>query len=212
MITDAAMAVHDRLGQAGGAAGIDDPQRMIERQPLRLERRCRHRRRATVPAPSRSTGQRLQRRVGRTEIAMHDEVLHARQRGAQFLHHVGAVEVLAAVADAVAGDQHLRLDLLEAVEHGGGAHVGRAQAPHAADAGHGEEGDHRLGDVRQVGRDAIAGLHALLLQMQRQRSDLAPQLGPGQLAMHALFVAADDGRQAGRLRRVHMAKHLRARS
>ena len=30
----AAMAVHDRLRQAGGAARIDDPQRMVERQPL----------------------------------------------------------------------------------------------------------------------------------------------------------------------------------
>ena len=33
----AAMAVDDRLGQAGGAAGIHDPQRMVERQPQRLK-------------------------------------------------------------------------------------------------------------------------------------------------------------------------------
>ena len=34
----AAVAVHDGFGQAGGAAGVDDPQRMVERQPERLER------------------------------------------------------------------------------------------------------------------------------------------------------------------------------
>ena len=33
----AAVAVHDRLGQAGGAAGVDDPQRVVEGQPERLE-------------------------------------------------------------------------------------------------------------------------------------------------------------------------------
>ena len=33
----AAMAVHDGLGQAGGAAGINNPQRMVKRQPERLK-------------------------------------------------------------------------------------------------------------------------------------------------------------------------------
>ncbi len=35
----AAMAVHDGLGQAGGAAGIGDPQRVVERQPRRFKGR-----------------------------------------------------------------------------------------------------------------------------------------------------------------------------
>ena len=38
-ISGAAMAMHDGLGQASGAAGVDDPQRMVERQPQRLESR-----------------------------------------------------------------------------------------------------------------------------------------------------------------------------
>jgi len=33
----AAVAVDAGLGQAGGAAAVDDPQRMVERQPARLE-------------------------------------------------------------------------------------------------------------------------------------------------------------------------------
>ena len=116
--------------------------------------------------------------------------------------------VLAAIGDAIAGDQHLGFDLPEAVEHGGGAHVRRADAPHAAEADHGEEGDHGLGHVRQVGRHAVAGLQALRPQVQRQRRHLAPQLGPADLALLAPLVAADDGRQAGRVRRLHMPQHL----
>ena len=38
----------------------------------------------------------------------------------------------------------------------GGAEVGRAARPDGADRGAGEEGDDRLGDVRQVGDDAVA--------------------------------------------------------
>ena len=36
----AAVAVHDGLGQAGGAAGIDDPQRVVKRQPQRFKSCC----------------------------------------------------------------------------------------------------------------------------------------------------------------------------
>src|SRR3546814_9085351 len=33
-----AMAMHDRLGEAGRAARVENPQRMVERQPFGLER------------------------------------------------------------------------------------------------------------------------------------------------------------------------------
>ena len=35
---DAPVAVHDRLGKAGGTARVQDPERMIERQPFGFER------------------------------------------------------------------------------------------------------------------------------------------------------------------------------
>ena len=72
---------------------------------------------------------------------------------------LAAVEVLAAVAVAVDGEQHLGLDLREAVD----TLAGRSRAssgPDRAEAGGGEERDHRLGDVRQVGHDAVAALDA----------------------------------------------------
>ena len=181
---------------------------MVERQPQRLERLN-----GIVVAGRdlRHVGpgdQRLQRCIARTEIAMHDQMRDCRQRGAQLGHDAGAIEVAAAVSDAVAGDQDLGLDLLEAVQHGVGAHVGRTEAPDAADARHRQEGDDGFRDVRQVRRHAVAGLHALLLQMQGQGSDLAPQFRPAQLAVLALFVAADDGRKAGAMGLVHVAKDL----
>jgi len=198
----AAVAVNDGLGQAGGAAGIDDPDRMVERHPLRFEGgSCSVVARGGLVEP----GIGLHRAA---QAAQADQVLHRRQPRAQLGDHFRAVVGLVGVAHAVAGDQHLGLDLAEAVEHRVRAHVRRADAPHAAQAHHGEEGDDRLGHVGQVGRDAVAGLQALRLQVQRDRGDLAPQLGPAQLSMRALFVAADQRRKPGRMRRVHVPQHL----
>ncbi|MGY4504914.1 hypothetical protein ACVWYH_008871 [Bradyrhizobium sp. GM24.11] len=70
---DAAMAVHDRLGQAGGAAGIDDPERMIERQPHRLERVGRSAR------PRDDVGEQGVRRGGRHGVAVQNDMRDARQ-------------------------------------------------------------------------------------------------------------------------------------
>ncbi len=36
----AAVAMHYGFGQAGGAAGINNPQRVVKRQPDRLKSRC----------------------------------------------------------------------------------------------------------------------------------------------------------------------------
>ena len=114
----------------------------------------------------------------------------------------------AGVNDAVRGDQHLRLDLLEAVDHRGCAHVGRADAPDRTDARGGKEGDDGLGDIRKVGGDAIAGAHALCFQMEGEGRDLAAQFGPVRLSEHTVFAAADDRRLTRGLRRLDMPHHL----
>ena len=199
---DAAVAVHDRLRQAGGAAGIDDPQRMIERQPGRLERVDRARRVLATMSASRASG------AAARGLAVQDDVLDARQRSPQLRDDVLAVMRGAAIGDAVAGDQHLRLDLPEAVEHGGRPHVGRTDAPDRADAGARQERDDRLGDVGQVGRDPVAGLDALRPSVQRERRHLAPQLGPARFAELAVLAATDDRRQAGGIGGLDMAEHL----
>ncbi len=114
----------------------------------------------------------------------------------------------AGIGDGIAGDQHLRLDLLEAVDHGGRSHVGRADAPDRADAGARQKRDDGFGDVGQVGRDPVAGLDALLLQMQRERRRLAPQLRPARFVELAVLAATDDRGQAGGVGGLDMPEHL----
>ena len=104
------------------------------------------------------------------------------------------IERLAAVAIAVDGEQHLRLDLLEPVHDRAGAHVRRAARPDRAEARHREERDHGLRDVRHVGGDAVARFHAEIAQRCRDRGDLPLELGPGHLGRAARLRAGDDRR------------------
>ena len=86
---------------------------------------------------------------------VHD-VAQRRQGGDDLVDLLGPVDVLGAVAVAVDGDEHDRLDLGEAVDHRAHAELRRAARPHRADRRRGEEGDQRLGDVRGVGDDTVA--------------------------------------------------------
>ena len=78
-----------------------------------------------------------------------------------------AVEVLPAVAVPVDGEQHLRLDLREAVDDAADAELGRRRRPDRAERGAGEERRDRLGDVRQVRGDAVAAADAVCVQPAR---------------------------------------------
>ncbi|MNS76040.1 hypothetical protein D3C72_1095760 [compost metagenome] len=201
---DAALSVHDGLGQAGGAARIDDPDRVVEGQPLGLEG-CDF---GVVARDGLLPFDVVRHRV-RSKGRLHEQqLLHARQLAAQLLQHGAAVQRLAAVVHAVDRDQQRGFDLAEAVGHGGRAHVGRAHAPHRADAGAREERHHGLGHVRHVGGHAVAAAHAERLQRERHRGHLPAQLGPRQLAHLAAFVVAHDGGQAGRMGRIGVAQHL----
>ena len=217
------MAMHDGFGQAGGAAGIDHPQRVVEGQPLGLEGvdlgAAGGQQRGHVvhgalrrAEPRRIVG--LPRRCGSLPMpsAPQHQLLDAGQRGQQFVQHRPAVVGDAAPAVAVGGDQHLGGDLAEAVEHRHRAHVGRADRPDRAQAGTGQEDDRGLGRVGQHGRHPVAALHAHAPERQRHRRHLAPQLGPADFAQRAGrqqgFVGKDDRRVAGGVRRIAMAQHL----
>ena len=92
------------------------------------------------------------------------EVAQAHERPADarvdLLDDAAAVEIAAAVAIAVDREQHRRLDLGEAVDHRARAEVRRAARPDRAEAGGGQKRRDRLGDVRHVRRDAVAGTDA----------------------------------------------------
>ena len=110
-------------------------------------------------------------------VAVDNDMRDRRKRRAQLLDHVAAIVAPPGIGHAVACDQDFGLDLLEPVDDGGRGHIGRADAPDRADAGGGEKGDHGLRNIRQIGCDAIAGAHALRLQMDRQRGGLARSSG-----------------------------------
>ena len=103
---------------------------------------------------------------------------------------LAAVDELVAVA--VAGDrqQDGRLELAEPADDAPRTELRRARRPDGAEARGREEGDERLGDVREIGDDAIAGADAkplqtrassrdLLAQVAERQLDRPPGLGPG---------------------------------
>ena len=96
------------------------------------------------------------------------------------LHGLAAVEVLAVVAVAVHGQQHLGLDLGEAVDHRLGAEVRRAGRPHRPDRRAGQERGDGLGDVGQVRRHPVARLDAHGLQAGGDPGHLLAQLAAGE--------------------------------
>ena len=158
------------------------------------------------PAPQRvAPGHALRARRGvsrRIQVGYQHQPLDAGQFAQHRRHHIAAVVRLAAPPIAVDGDHHLGLDLAEAVDHRCRPHLGRAQRPHGADAGRGQEGGHRLRDVRQVGDHTVARAHPLLAQPLGERGRFAFQTLPRDFVFGAGFVA-EHQRLAEAARRDH---------
>ena len=129
------------LGRPGRARAVEHPQRVVERDLLEGQRLVVGRR--APPASRCRRGSRSARPARRSRSAMPRDDL-------------AAVVVAPAVAVAVDREQHLGLDLREAVDDRARAELGRRARPHRADRGGGQEGRDRLGDVGHVGGDAVA--------------------------------------------------------
>ena len=119
---------------------------------------------------------------------------------AELLNHGTAVNLLAAVGDAISGNQHFGFNLFEAVKHSGCAHVRCANAPHTANTDGGQKRHHGLRNIGQVSGHAVAGLNALRFEMQGEGGHLLAQLRPSDFtrrrtAGQAFLVVADDGWQ-----------------
>ena len=130
------------------------------------------------------------RRVGLlVQVGHQHRALHRRQLLEHALDALDRVDALAGVVVAVAGEQHLRRDLTEAVEHAADAEVGRARRPDRAEAGGCQHRDHRLGPVRQKTDDTIALDHASGSETGGTARHAVVQLGVAQRLAVAAFVA-----------------------
>src|SRR5207302_6126641 len=94
--------------------------------------------------------------LGRGDIRHHHRVLQRWQAPLELTYRGEPAERLARVRVSLYGEEHLGLDLGEAVEHGVHAEVGRAARPDGAHTRCGQKGDGRFGDVRHVADDAVA--------------------------------------------------------
>ncbi len=143
--------------------------------------------------PGAGVPQRREVRLG-GEVGEDDGALEGRHGRLQLGHHRATVEVLAAVAVAVDREEHLGLDLGEAVDHAGRAEVGRAAGPDGSDRGRGEEGDDGLRDVGQVGDDTVAGTDSEGAQAGGGCRYLGPQLAPAHLTQLTQLRGMEDRR------------------
>ncbi len=195
------MTMHDGFGQPGGAAGIDNPKRVIKRQPERLKGP----RLGIVPTDGfveiDAAGENSAEIRHQPEIALQHQMLHRGQSSTELCQHRDAIDVAPAIGHAVARNQHFGLYLLEAIDYRIGSHVGRTDTPDRSDTDGGQEGDHGLGRVWQIRCNAVTRLHTLGLQMKGQRGDLTAQLRPtgftSSRGAQALFVVAQNGWKSG---------------
>ena len=112
-------------------------------------------------------------------------------------HLFAAIDELLAVA--VAGDrqQNGRLELAQPADHAPRTELGRARCPDGAEARRREEGDERLGDVREIGDDAVAGSDAESLQARARSRDLLTQVAERQLDRPPRLRSGDDRHGVG---------------
>ena len=124
---DPAVPVHDRLGQAGGARGVQHPQRVVERDVgvLRFAGGLVTGVRSAelVPVQDRDVPEAA---GGAVQGGGQHHGGQAGQRGRDLPHHVVPAVLLAVVVVAGHRDQHGRLDLGEPVDHAGRPEVRRA--------------------------------------------------------------------------------------
>ena len=182
----AADAVHDALGFAGGAGGVEDIERVVESHRLEGELGIVLARQHLLPVVAK-----LQRVA---EQGDHHRLLYA----ADLAHHAGDlllnVDSFAVVAIAIHRKQHPRPGLAEALYHAGLAKVGAGGGPDCPEAGGCQHGNHGFRNIGQIGGDHIATTNPLMTQPLSQPGNLFPQFTPAQSAAWAPFDAGDDGR------------------
>ena len=165
-----ARAVHDALGRAGRAGGVQDVGGMVERQ--RLEAGLAGRR-EKVPVEDRAGNRSRARRLG--QAWNHDHALDRIDAAGDLGHLREAAVPGSAVAVAVDGEQDLGPGLPEAVRGGLGPEIRRAGGPDRAQARRRQHCRDGFRHVRHEASDAISPADAGGRERARKRSGLATQ-------------------------------------
>ncbi len=183
----AAGPMYHALRETGGAGGVHDVERMIERKADEL---CSIRWPASPLFPVR--GARDQgniRTVG--EVGHHDYTLDLGQALANLADALQAVDLLPGIAISVRGDEDARTDLAEPVEDAAGTEVRGAGGPDRPDTGRAEHRDDGFGQIREEARDPIAGLYSIRTERRANRGDRRVQLAIAEGPLTTAFVPED---------------------
>ncbi|MNF55487.1 hypothetical protein D3C84_369500 [compost metagenome] len=183
--------VDNALGHAGSAAGVEDVQRLVEGD--RGEGRLAARVVEVVPEVDSGTGYEVRHAGVATGAGHYQQLLQRRHAPEDFIELGGQVQVLAGIAVAGCGDQHLGLDLSEAVDHSLGAEVRRTGRPGGAQAGGCEHAGHRLPGIGHEGRDPVANANPCRPQALLQAGDMGGQLGIAELLAAAILAYGHQG-------------------
>ncbi len=202
----AARAVHDAFGHARGAGGIQNVERMRERHGFGLELRVG----LDEVGEQHPVRQPAQLRCA-VAIRDHDDRAQLGQPRGDRADERQRVDALAVVEVAIRREQHLRLDLPEAIENRVRSEVRRARRPDGADARGREHRDDGFGSIRDESRDAVAAADAERAQACRDTGDLPREIAPAELAALAALVRGHDrGARAMRLQQVRGEAQRRA--
>ena len=166
----AAGRVHDALGLAGSARGVERIERMLG---VELGRRAHGalRRDQLVP-PDVAPLTHLDLGPG----APQHHAVHDRGASLERLVHVGLeLDLLSAAPSGVRRDAHLGLGVVNPVDQRLGREAAEDDRMDRPDTRAREHRDHRLGHQRHIDRDAIALLHAETLERVGRARDLARQ-------------------------------------
>ena len=177
VLQEHAGAMHDAFRRAGGAGGVEDDDAGDRRAAAR----------SAAPPPDAG-------RVKPSQVTPFESAAAAarpspswptttqcadgRQERLQLGELARELDALAGVAVAVGGEEQLRRDLAEAVEHAAHPEIRRGRGPDRPERDGGEHGGHRLGHVRQEPRHPVARADPGGGERLLQPRDLGAQLGP----------------------------------
>ena len=164
--------MNDTFGNAGRTGRIHDVERMSEGQPDKLhltDRRVGCDKIGEGNGFGEAFGQRIDFCV---QIRNQHESLYAGQLGHEFGQFRRHIDRFTVVPIAVAGNQHLRFSLTEAIQHALNTKIRRSAGKYRPQAGSGQHRNQRFRQIGQVSGHSITGNDADIAQRGGELGDV----------------------------------------